>query len=543
MLCKPLLESVTLIGTLVTLIFGVIEFEVFLRKKEMKNTYIIKSILITLLLLAITAAAIVYINQGKNIIDQALAIGKNAEEAQTILVNSIIAKAISVLLLIALFCFGNIVSKRLILKSRVRFLPLLFILFSILYGGICAIIHEFLNPFFEFTLLSSSSNEFQISKTFPPLIFYTTIGLATLFSSCSLSLLTSKNTLAKNRTSNSFGSRFWVINYFFNFIVISGIYILGLGINIFSLGAILIIINLLVVSLLSTFIGYFTLSSILENGKFVFNNLAERLSRGIISSIGIFSFLIVLLIIAFGLDSSLLIALEQIPALLLRFIIFTLVSGSIASFIWKFNIAGVRNELKIASVNSELTLLKSQINPHFLFNSLNTVYALALNEESPKTAHAVQQLSEMMRFMLHENTAEKIELRKEVEYLKNFIELQKLRLDQNQNIQLDIEIDDACEGEIAPMLLIPFVENAFKHGISMKEPSWIKIRLSCADKKVHLNVHNFVHKRFEDPEVGKSGIGQENVRKRLAILYPEKHLFQLYEAEDNYEANIKIDLS
>jgi hypothetical protein len=493
--------------------------------------------------LAVMVSVILYVNQGDRIIEQAIAIGKNAAEAQSILVNSIIAKGLSLLLLIVLFCFGNVISTRFILKSRVRLLPPLFLLYALFYGGLCAIIHEFMNPFFEFSLLNSSPFNFQMLKTIPPLVFYSTIGLATLFSSCTLSMLTIKNTEAKNRIFFSLGSRFWVVNYFFNFIVIAGLYTLGFGVNIFSLDAISIIITILAFTLLPTFVGYFTLSFILENGKFVFNNLVERLSRGIISSIGVFSFPLVLLIIAFGLDSSFLTALEQIPIMLFRLIIFTAISGSIAAIVWRLNIAGVKSELKVASTSSELTFLKSQINPHFLFNSLNTVYALALNEESPKTAHAVQQLSEMMRFMLHENTAEKIELRKEVEYLKNYIELQKLRLDQNQNIQLDIEIDDACDGEIAPMLLIPFVENAFKHGISLKEPSWIKIRLSCADKKVHLNVHNSVHKRLEDPELGKSGIGQENVRKRLAILYPEKHLFQLYEAEDNYEANIKIDLS
>jgi sensor histidine kinase YesM len=494
--------------------------------------------------LAVMSSVILYDNQGDDIIDQAIAIGKSADEAKSILFNSIIAKGLSLLLLIALFCIGNVVSKRLVLKSRVRYLPILFILYALLYGGVCALTHKFLNPFFEFSLLNSSPINFQMLKTIPPLVFYSTIGLATLFSSSTLALLAVKKTETKKTFIYSFGSQFWTVNYFFNFILIAFIYyISGLAFPILSLGAIVIIINLLIFALMSTFIGCFALSSILEDGKFIFNNLAERLSRGIISSFGVFSFPLVLLIIAFGLDSSFLTTLEQIPIMLFRLIIFTAISGSIAAIIWKFNIAGVKNELTIASTSSELTFLKSQINPHFLFNSLNTVYALALNEESPKTAHAVQQLSEMMRFMLHENTAEKIELRKEVEYLENFIELQKLRLDQNQNIQLDIEIDDACEGEIAPMLLIPFVENAFKHGISLKEPSWIKIRLSCADKKVHLNVNNSVHKRLEDPEMGKSGIGQENVRKRLAILYPEKHLFQLYEAEDNYGANIKIDLS
>lgn len=509
----------------------------------MKNTYILKTIVISLFLLAIMIAVIIYANQGDNIIDQAIAAGKNSGEAKVVLFNSIIAKAISLVLLVALFCFGSLISKRFIVKSRVRFLPLLFILFALLYGGICALIHEFLNPFFEYSLLSSSPIDFRIFKTIQPLLHYSIIGLAALFSSFTFVIVSLKKNKVEYTSIHSFGSRFWIVNYFINALIIALVYTFGVGINVFSLGAILVIINILITSLIATFIGILILSSILQKGALVFTNSIERLSQGFISSLGIFSFIMVLIAIAFGLDSSFLANIELIPLALLNLLILTTISGTVASIIWKLNVAGVRNELEVENVSSELTLLKSQINPHFLFNSLNTVYGLALNEESPKTAHAVQQLSEMMRFMLHENTAEKIELKKEVEYLKNFIELQKLRLDQNQNIQLDIEINDACEGEIAPMLLIPFVENAFKHGISLKKPSWIKISLSCADKKVHLNVHNSVHKRLEDPEMGKSGIGQENVRKRLAILYPQKHLFQLYDAEDNYEANLKIDLS
>ncbi len=198
--------------------------------------------------------------------------------------------------------------------------------------------------------------------------------------------------------------------------------------------------------------------------------------------------------------------------------------------------------LENSKSKSELSLLKSQINPHFLFNSLNTVYGLALNEESPKTAHAVQQLSEMMRFMLHENHAEKIPLQKEIDYLRNYIELQTLRISQKDHFQLEVDVAEGCQGEITPMVLIPFVENAFKHGVSFQKPSWVKIKLTCNAEEVHLNVQNSVHKHAEDPEKGKSGIGLENVRKRLGILYPEKHLFQIYETEDSFEANIKITL-
>ncbi len=509
----------------------------------MKNKHVIESIVIALFLFAVMVGVVIFINQGDFIVDQAIQAGKSSEEAKSILTNSIIAKGISVVLLVVLFYFGSIISKKSIEKTKVRFLPFLFVLYAILYGGLCALIHEFLNPFFEFSLLKGRLNNSQSFKALHPFFYYSIIGLGAFFSSVTFSIIRIKKAKPIGVNIQSFGLRFWSVNYFLNFIIILMIYFVVIQSHVFSLAFILIIINLLIVASISTFIGSLILSTIVENGKWVFNNLSERASLGFSSIFGTFSFFTVLVIIAFGLDSSFFTSFGQVPAVIIRLLFFATLSGTIAILVWKYNVAGARTEVQMANVNSELTLLKSQINPHFLFNSLNTVYGLALNEESPKTAHAVQQLSEMMRFMLHENTTEKIELKKELEYLKNFVELQKLRLDQNQNIQLNIEIDDACEGEIAPMLLIPFVENAFKHGISLKEPSWIKIRLSCADKKVHLNVHNSVHKRLNDPEVDKSGIGQENVRKRLAILYPQKHLFQLYDAEDNYEANIKIDLS
>ncbi|WP_157716535.1 sensor histidine kinase [Roseivirga ehrenbergii] len=508
----------------------------------MKNTYIVKSIVIGLFLFAVMVGVVIFFNQGSYIVDQAIQSGKNSEEAKSILINSIIAKGISVLLLVALFCFGSIISKKSIEKSRIRFLPLMFMLFAILYGGMCALVHEFLNPFYEFSLLRGALNDSQTFKALPPFIYYSIIGLGTLFSSMTFSLLTIQNTKPIGASLKSFGSRFWVVNYFLNFLILIVTYFATIGIQVFSLTFIFLILNLLISALVATFIGSLVLSTILESGKWAFNNLSERVTLVFVSIFGVFSFVLILGVIAFGLDSSFLTSLDQVPSILVRLLVFAIISGTVAILVWKFNLAGVRTQLQIASSESELSLLKSQINPHFLFNSLNTVYGLALKEESPKTAHAVQQLSEMMRFMLHENHAEKIPLQKEIDYLRNYIELQTLRISQKDHFQLEVDVAEGCQGEITPMVLIPFVENAFKHGVSFQKPSWVKIKLTCNAEEVHLNVQNSVHKHGEDPEKGKSGIGLENVRKRLGILYPEKHLFQIYETEDSFEANIKITL-
>ncbi|KYG83613.1 sensor histidine kinase [Roseivirga echinicomitans] len=508
----------------------------------MRNTHIIESIVIGLFLFAVMVGVVIFINQGDYIIDQAIQVGKSSEEAKSILTNSIFAKGISVVLLVALFYFGSTISKKSIEKARVRFLPFLFVLYAIVYGGLCALVHEFLNPFFEFSLLKGPLNDSQTFEAIPPFFYYSIIGLGALFSSITFSLLTIKNAKPIGVSIQSFGLRFWTVNYFLNFLIILIIYFVVIQIHVFSLAFIFLVINLLIAALVSTFIGSLILSTIVERGKWVFNNLSERVSLGFVSIFGVVSFVMVLGGIAFGFDSSLLTSFDPVPAGFLRLLFFAIISGTVAILVWKFNVAGVRTQLQIASSESELSLLKSQINPHFLFNSLNTVYGLALNEESPKTAHAVQQLSEMMRFMLHENHAEKIPLQKEIDYLRNYIELQTLRISQKDHFQLEVDVAEGCQGEITPMVLIPFVENAFKHGVSFQKPSWVKIKLTCNAEEVHLNVQNSVHKHGGDPEKGKSGIGLENVRKRLGILYPEKHLFQIYETEDSFEANIKITL-
>src|SRR5690606_6101379 len=124
-------------------------------------------------------------------------------------------------------------------------------------------------------------------------------------------------------------------------------------------------------------------------------------------------------------------------------------------------------------------------------------------------------------FMLHENELPTIQLSREIDYLRNYLDLQMLRFGSQTNLELEINIQDgACQGEIAPMLLIPFVENAFKHGISTKEKSWIRLNLRCIAGSVHLDLVNSVHpdKPTSDKSREASGIGLENVKGRLALL-------------------------
>ncbi len=203
----------------------------------------------------------------------------------------------------------------------------------------------------------------------------------------------------------------------------------------------------------------------------------------------------------------------------------------------------LQKELKQSSAN--IDFLRSQINPHFLFNALNTLYGTAIQENAERTSEGIQKLGDMMRFMLQENMQDKISLAREIDYLNNYISLQRLRTDSSPSIQIQTSIQD---GEnifhIAPMLLIPFVENAFKHGISFREPSHIKVTLEIKDNALYFDVNNSKHSRQEtDPEKDKSGIGLENVKQRLKLLYPNKHELIIRETTKEFFVHLTIQLA
>jgi two-component system, LytTR family, sensor kinase len=201
-------------------------------------------------------------------------------------------------------------------------------------------------------------------------------------------------------------------------------------------------------------------------------------------------------------------------------------------------------QTELGKSNANLDFLRSQINPHFLFNAMNTLYGTAIQEGAERTSEGIQKLSDMMRFMLQENTQEKISLSREIEYLNNYISLQQLRTDTTPGIQIQIEIPETeTVLQIAPMLLIPFVENAFKHGISFREPSHIKIALEIKGNTLYFDVNNSRHARPEnDPEKDKSGIGLENVKQRLQFLYPEKHELFIRETAKEFFVHLVLQL-
>ncbi|MBW8684103.1 sensor histidine kinase [Chitinophaga rhizophila] len=196
-----------------------------------------------------------------------------------------------------------------------------------------------------------------------------------------------------------------------------------------------------------------------------------------------------------------------------------------------------REALKVENLNAELKFLKSQINPHFLFNCLNTIYSLA-HKHSVQTEHAIVKLSTILRYMIYDSNEDKVQLQQELQYLEDYIDIQRLRMPD------DIVVDYAVQGntaglKIAPMLLVPFVENAFKHGISYAEPSFIAIALAIEKNEMRLVVEN---SRFKQRVAEKGGIGLQNVRKRLELLYADHHELEITESDNQFIVDLKIVL-
>jgi len=196
-----------------------------------------------------------------------------------------------------------------------------------------------------------------------------------------------------------------------------------------------------------------------------------------------------------------------------------------------------REALKVEKLHAELKFLKSQINPHFLFNCLNTIYSLA-HKHSAQTEHAIVKLSTIMRYMIYESNEEMVQLQHELQYLRDYIDIQKLRLP--AGIQVDYtECGNAGGLWIEPMLLIPFVENAFKHGISYTDHSFISIVVTIEGHVVRLVVKNSL---FPQRVAEQGGIGLQNVMKRLELLYTNKHEITITEKEHQFIADLKIVL-
>lgn len=195
----------------------------------------------------------------------------------------------------------------------------------------------------------------------------------------------------------------------------------------------------------------------------------------------------------------------------------------------------LNKELETQKLTAELAYLKSQVNPHFLFNTLNNIYSLAY-KQSPETPDAIMKLSLLMRYMLYESNDTLVSLEKEVEHIHNFIDLQKLRLREHTSIQFTIE-GNLTGKSIAPMMMMTLVENAFKHGLVSKNEIGIIFNLKIKEDYLLFNTINNIstHKRKEF-----GGIGLENLQRRLKLLYANRHNLSFEEKGETFYASLKI---
>ena len=197
----------------------------------------------------------------------------------------------------------------------------------------------------------------------------------------------------------------------------------------------------------------------------------------------------------------------------------------------------IKSNLENEKLIAELAFLKSQINPHFLFNSLNNIYSLAY-QKSAKTPEAILKLSEIMRYMLYESNEGKVALSDEIRYLENYIELQKLRFKDKANIKFEI-LGDTQSQTITPLVLISFVENAFKHGVATDEENPITIMMNIESNKLFFQVINKKNNQNKDQT---GGIGLHNVKRRLDLLYKDQYRLNIEDGKDFYNCELYLNL-
>ena len=193
-------------------------------------------------------------------------------------------------------------------------------------------------------------------------------------------------------------------------------------------------------------------------------------------------------------------------------------------------------KIEMEKLSAELDYLKAQINPHFLFNSINTIY-FQIDKQNQIARETLSSFSEMLRYQLYECNGKEVLIEKEIVYLKNYVDLQRMRKDENYSIEF-ITGDNLQGFVIAPLLLIPFVENAFKHGSHGRDKNEIRIELSNADHIFRLKVFNTKDNHRQPDKNG--GIGLKNVQRRLELIYNGRHDLQLNDRPDSFEVNLTL---
>lgn len=206
-----------------------------------------------------------------------------------------------------------------------------------------------------------------------------------------------------------------------------------------------------------------------------------------------------------------------------------------------YEMATLRNELEKSRAQAELQNLKSQLNPHFLFNTLNNIYSL-IAFSPDRAQEAVHDLSRLLRYVLYESSQPMVPLEKELDFVRNYVELMRIRLPEQVEVKADIRAS-ATGAAIAPLLFISLIENAFKHGVSNGHPSFIHIDIHQEDDLVICSIRNSYFPKDTDRDKSGSGIGLSNLKKRLALLYPDRYLFRAGRDGEAYDALLTLSLA
>ena len=196
-----------------------------------------------------------------------------------------------------------------------------------------------------------------------------------------------------------------------------------------------------------------------------------------------------------------------------------------------------RNILAKEMVDAELKLLRSQVNPHFLFNTLNNIYSLVYHR-SDKALPAIMKLSELMRFMTSESSGDRVDLTKEISYIKSYIELEQLRASGDPSVSFSVT-GNVAGRKVAPLLLIPIIENGFKHGVLTDKANPYVIKISVTGNELDMQTTNKINNSQKEQS---GGIGVSNVRQRLELVYPGSYSLQVERKDDIYSCNLHIKL-
>ena len=197
-----------------------------------------------------------------------------------------------------------------------------------------------------------------------------------------------------------------------------------------------------------------------------------------------------------------------------------------------------QKEMEKEKLHSELAFLKNQVSPHFFFNTLNNIYSL-IGIDGPTAQESVLKLSKMMRYLLYESENGETLMSHEIDFMYNYIELMKLRLNPRVDLQIEFPVEFA-DFQIPPLLFIPFIENAFKHGSGHREPSVIKVSMKIDEKKIVFFSENSICKGPQTGDLQHSGIGLENVKKRLGLLFPGKFDLNILNDETTFRISLTI---